>query len=1041
MRRHTLAGVLVFLGSFLAAQVASALSLGDLSLKSELNQPFKAVIPVRDAGDLSVGQVNIKLASVEDFEKAGVEYAYFLGNLKFTVSLSGEGDGMVMVTSHEPIVEPYLNFLVEARWPTGRMLREYTVLLDLPVIGEEKTAAVEVAAGGVATQAVAAKPAPEPVVTTTVIEEPAPASGSGPQPRSGEERKALPQAGATSEYRVQHDDTLWEIAARVRPSENVSVQQTMLALLRNNPEAFIDNNINRLKSGYVLRLPNEEEANAMSQSAVISEIKRQNAVWRGQPAPAPAAAAPAAGPQLTATDVQEQAPAAAETAPRLSIATGGDSDSESAGGEAGKAAALRNQLSASRETADKLARENAELQSRLADLEGQMATLQRLLEVKDNQLSALQQAAQQETVESPVPDEEAAEEAAAEAALAEEAPGEEMAEPVAQPEQPEQLTPPEDMQPPVAVEAPAPPAQPAPEQAVSQPADDGLSGLLGGPNQLLVNVGLGAAILLLLLLLMMYQRRRRAQAEAGEALDRLREMDSDSGSAPAAVAAGALAAEAGADEFAEAFEEEAPATEPEFEGVLDLDDSAGYEDEIDTDNLLADESPTGAEESAGEAKVEAETGDAIAEAEIYVAYGRYDQAAAMLRSAITSEPGRSDLREKLLEIYLDTHDRDNFLREYEALKGLGDDAAVSRVKESMSAVEGVSDWLVGEDAMAPAAEESVPNLDLDFDLDEAAAEEEPTAIAADVLDEGEFSFEAAAEAEETPAAEPEEDDAGDETLSFDLDLDLDEGLGLGDEPEEDLDLGLGVGAESEPEPEPEKDAELDVAGEVDDALDFDLDVELGGAADKDDELSLDIDEAGGEELAEADDELAGGLSFDESLESLDADLGDLGDLDLELGESAAEPTDEEIDVGAKAEAGSAGLDLELDETLSSGGEFDLDLDDLDLADLDTDELETGGLESADLDLPAEPAAPVEPAAESAPAPAAAEPVLDELAGGDDMDDFGLLGDSDEVSTKLDLARAYIDMGDTEGAREMLQEVVQEGDEAQRQEAGSLLERL
>ncbi len=125
----------------LTTEMAHALGLGEVTLKSSLNQPLVAEIELLDAKSLAPGEVVPALASVEDFSKAGVDRLYFLTDLKFTPVLRPDGKSVIQVTSSKPVREPYLNFLVEVMWPNGRLLREYTLLLDPPLYSPETAAA------------------------------------------------------------------------------------------------------------------------------------------------------------------------------------------------------------------------------------------------------------------------------------------------------------------------------------------------------------------------------------------------------------------------------------------------------------------------------------------------------------------------------------------------------------------------------------------------------------------------------------------------------------------------------------------------------------------------------------------------------------------------------------------------------------------------------------------------------------------------------------------------------------------------------------
>ncbi|WP_376779677.1 type IV pilus assembly protein FimV, partial [Stutzerimonas nitrititolerans] len=144
--------------SALTSEAAFALGLGEVTLKSALNQPLVAEIELLDAKSLAPGEVVPVLASAEDFNRAGVDRQYFLTDLKFTPVLRPDGKSVIQVSSSKPVREPYLNFLVEVIWPSGRLLREYTLLLDPPLYSPETAAAV-------APQLPVAVPAPRPAAT------------------------------------------------------------------------------------------------------------------------------------------------------------------------------------------------------------------------------------------------------------------------------------------------------------------------------------------------------------------------------------------------------------------------------------------------------------------------------------------------------------------------------------------------------------------------------------------------------------------------------------------------------------------------------------------------------------------------------------------------------------------------------------------------------------------------------------------------------------------------------------------------------------
>ncbi|MFO7703892.1 MAG: FimV/HubP family polar landmark protein, partial [Halopseudomonas sp.] len=329
------------------------------------------------------------LASPDEFGRAGIERDFFLTDLVFTPVVRPDGRAVIRVTSSRPVREPFLNFLMEVRWPSGRVLREFTLLLDPPLYSP---APVTASAPTTQTLRSAAVPAPlQRPVPTVAPAQPrhTQASRSPAQTQSSAPVAAVPSAqSASGEWRTSRTDTLWEIASRSRPS-GASVQQTMLAIQELNPNAFIDNNINLLEAGQTLTLPNAEQARRRSRAEAVTQVAAQNSAWQTGQRPAPVQR------QLDARQ-QESAPAAPASVPEsdsLRLVAGsaeqGEGTAESASADADSQ--LRDQLDQSKEQLDLLEREKAEADSRLADMQTQMATLQRLLELKDAQLAALQE--------------------------------------------------------------------------------------------------------------------------------------------------------------------------------------------------------------------------------------------------------------------------------------------------------------------------------------------------------------------------------------------------------------------------------------------------------------------------------------------------------------------------------------------------------------------------------------------------------------------------------------------------------------------------
>ncbi|MEX2328002.1 MAG: peptigoglycan-binding protein LysM, partial [Pseudomonadales bacterium] len=214
IRKLLLLGALVVMVS----ESVYGLGLGKLELRSALNQEFDAEIELTNVRDLEIDEILPRLASSQDFARVGMERNYLLTDLRFNVVAKGNGKLAIRIRSQRPIVEPFLNFIVEVLWPNGRILREYTVLLDPPVMGEQGVQALRPAESG--------RPSASSGSSSATSAAPAVSrqAQSTAQPGPLEEGSV-----AGGEYGMTGPgDTLWAIAVKVRPDDSVSVQQTML---------------------------------------------------------------------------------------------------------------------------------------------------------------------------------------------------------------------------------------------------------------------------------------------------------------------------------------------------------------------------------------------------------------------------------------------------------------------------------------------------------------------------------------------------------------------------------------------------------------------------------------------------------------------------------------------------------------------------------------------------------------------------------------------------------------------------------------------
>ncbi|KSS79710.1 pilus assembly protein FimV [Pseudomonas aeruginosa] len=218
--------------SCLLAGQASALGVGDITLHSALNQPLDADIELLDVGDLGADEIEVRLAGADVFAAAGVERLQFLNELRFSLVLQGRGGNRIHVSSSRPVQEPYLNFLVEVARPNGRIVREFTVLLD-PLGYTPRM--LPAARSGIEPQRQSSTPVPAPRSAAVVVD------------------PALLEPG--DEYLARPNDNLWAISGRLRGAGNADRAQLMEALYQLNPQAFVNADRHRLKAGARLRLP------------------------------------------------------------------------------------------------------------------------------------------------------------------------------------------------------------------------------------------------------------------------------------------------------------------------------------------------------------------------------------------------------------------------------------------------------------------------------------------------------------------------------------------------------------------------------------------------------------------------------------------------------------------------------------------------------------------------------------------------------------------------------------------------------------------
>lgn len=382
----------------LGATNAFALGLGVIQVQSGLNQPLVAEIPIIQSSPGEAEGLIVQLASAEDFERVGMSRQSIGVPVEFSITKNSRGEPVIKVTSKEIVREPFLGMLLEANWPKGRLLREYTVLLDPPVMAPavKGSSAVAVAAKEPARTATQPLPAAKPPAA-----KPAPAPVAAPAPAVAENKPATkpspaPRAAGGNEYGpVAAGETLGEIARATRPGEAVSVNQMMVALLKNNPNAFFKDNINALKRGAVLRIPSSEEIAATgSAREAAAAVRSQIDEWRGGVSSTPTLVA-----DTSSAPTRSSSKPATSSAPseRLALVPpregkAGDSGTDRpSGGRAGGSGdvATKAELARVREALTSKEQETGELKSRVQDLEDIKGKNQKLINLQSTELAEL----------------------------------------------------------------------------------------------------------------------------------------------------------------------------------------------------------------------------------------------------------------------------------------------------------------------------------------------------------------------------------------------------------------------------------------------------------------------------------------------------------------------------------------------------------------------------------------------------------------------------------------------------------------------------
>jgi pilus assembly protein FimV len=588
------------LGLAVSSPAADAAGLGRLTVQSGLGQPLRAELEVTSVGRDELPTLQVKLAPLAAFRAANLEFNPALSNLRFALEKRADGTHFVRIASPSPVNEPYIDLMVELTWATGRVIREYTVLLDPPSLRQQAEVVPPTAPPASAATPAAAPSRPAPVATAPAAS-PAPAPVA-PTAAPAAIAKTAP-APAEGSYTVKSGDTLGRIAAQNKPA-SVSLDQMLVAMFRQNPEAFSGNNMNRLKAGAQLTIPSESDAAAVTPGEARQEVVAQSADFAQYksrlaqaaataPVAAAAPAAAAGGGQVT-TRVEEKGAPAQPAGDQLKIAKADDK-----GAAAAAAAAAKADEAAARQRALK------EEQAKAEQLKKTNEAIKKALEVQSKSGAQVQKQAEQKAEPAP---------AAAAPAQAPKAEAPKAEAPKAEPAKAE----------PAKAEAPqaAPAPAPAPKAAAPAPAPQEESNvfvdMLGNTT---TQLGL-AGIVVLLAGLFGWSWLRKRKTDGG---DRFKETGEGLQANSLFGATGGQSVDTGTSTFNSSF---IPAAS-----------------QLDSNEV-----------------------DPVAEADVYIAYGREEQAEDILKEALRLQPDRQAVRVKLLEIYARRGDKATFMTIFEDLK-------------------------------------------------------------------------------------------------------------------------------------------------------------------------------------------------------------------------------------------------------------------------------------------------------------------------------------------------------------------------------------
>jgi pilus assembly protein FimV len=957
-----------YIACLLVSGIASATGLGGMSVSSSLGQPLKAEIELVAVDKADRNSIVAKLASVEAFKAAGIDYPYALPKLKFAIANRDSAQPLVKITSLQPVNEPFVTLLVEVAWPSGKLMREYTFLLDpvgfniepqaetvkpiAPVVSAPPALSAPLPVAEAMPEPKIAPATPEALVDAAPVEADAAPVESDAAPVVVEE-SAANEAAVTEEVatmssepvkeetpvvvedalskeeaipvpesidiKVVRGDSLSKIALKVKPAD-VSLERMLVAMYRANSKAFMGKNMNRLKAGKIIRIPDAAEIEAVGQGEAVKVYRAQVEDWNAYRQQLAAVRAEAreqtvqqgASGKVTAA-VTETAGSKEASTEVLKLSKG-----ETPGDVVSGSASSKEEESVAKAKALK------DAEARTALLEKNVKDLQRLAELKKQQSEKAKVATA------------APEAGVATASIGASAPV--PAKPVAKPA------------------VPAPVAAPPVEVSL-------LDSLLEDP----VLLGGAAAGLIALLGVGFWLSRRRGK--------------------PVPKKVAAVSSDA---------EDAGSSTGRIAEPVMPSPDTGDFTQQ-------AEDAPE--EQSSDEV-------DPIAEADLFLTFGRDVQAEEVLKEALNSKPGDVQIIIKLLSIYSTRKDTNAFMTYARQIKDSGDEAAWQQVAAMGRELEPSNPYYGGEgesaEAAAPQVEEAAePAVDFDLGFGTAAPENaESNALDTMVMD--------------TFAAEKSETEAQAEDF-----------------------LGTVV---MQPQSTSSESTTILSAADMQAATESPMDFDITGAH-QDDARET------GAAIEESND---ASTSSDDLIFDVTSTHSGIPSQMVENAAGSADEAEASDDLVFDVTATHPGFQAPVEAATAAEPEVSEGLDDLmfDVTSIRTEEPKAPAAEtetpvaddglSFTLDIPEEVQSDEEKP--SAPMDIGLGDIslnLDALGGGEESSPAGDVKNEQwqEVATKLDLAKAYQEMGDGAGAKEILEEVMRDGDESQRASAQNILDQL